>query len=145
MLTTYKSALTMEGENKQTIKKTPLYSSQRYLTAIFCCFRMPLAPRWEATQTAQLLGKLIRCLLSMEQDLNLGGGDWAEFRHRISPFRTGCMSLPSYWEAATGAGTWNWKLPRSKLCHTGLYQLQSQFTLLLSHTDIKLELRTSTF
>jgi len=32
-----------------------------------------------------------------------------------------------------------------KLCHTGLYKLQSQFTLLLSHTDIELELRTQHF
>lgn len=55
------------------------------------------------------------------------------------------MSLASRWEAATGAGSWNWKLTRSKLCHTGLYQLQSQFTLLLSHTDIKLELRNQHF
>lgn len=145
MLTAYKSDLIVEGENKQTIKKIMLHSAQHYPSAIFCCLSVPLAPRWEATQTVQLLGKLIWNILLMQQDLNLGGKDWTELRHRPAHFHMGCMSLPSYWEAGTGAGSWNWKLSRSKLRHRGLYQLQSQFTLLLSHTDIKLELRNRNF
>jgi len=51
--------------------------------------------------------KLLRHMLLMQQDLSVREKARAEFRQHTTCFH---VRLPPYWETATGAANWSWKL-----------------------------------